>query len=194
MNNPFDQSTDVQPADVVSTDTSTTEVPEVDIPTPEALADETDMPASAGEGVVPKPVTPKAAPAKATAPKKTLPDGYVMPVAFARALTEHLAAKGASNKHGLVSTTNPIPPQFIYSVIKNSQRTGTKNPLPTYEIDGQSNLIKLEEGLAWWDTKDERVAASKVANATKAAAKAAKAAEKPATPEAVPAGAVVEAE
>jgi hypothetical protein len=103
-------------------------------------------------------------------------------VAAAKKLTEHLRAKGT------IDADAEVKPQVVYSYIKNTK--GGKNPIPTYEVGGRSNLLKLDEFLAWWDAKDERVRASKAAAAAKAEAKAARAAAAPAAASAE----VVEAE
>jgi hypothetical protein len=164
-------------------------LPEVD--TPEALDDEVDLPttsssASAGEGVAPKPTKAPARPSVAS--------GYITPVAFAKALTAHLVEQGKSNKAGPIHPqTNAVPPQFIYSVINQGRKPGAKNPLPTYSVEGRENLLILEEALAWWDAKDERVATSRAARADKAAKTADKAAKAASTSTASQ-GPVVEAE
>jgi hypothetical protein len=192
-------------------------VAEVD--TPEALDDEAEdtvADGAAGEGAKQEkaPKEPKA-PARATPP-----DGLITPVQFAKVLTEHLEAKGFSNKNGPVtaksatSPGNPIPPQYIYSMLSQSQKPNAKNPVPTYVSDhagnvyktgeqpegtplARVNLLKETEALAWWDEKDSRVAASKTAKAEKAAKAAEKAAATPTAPvvEAeAPADPIVEAE
>jgi hypothetical protein len=137
------------------------------------------LPAEEAEDTVAEDVAPaaeKAPKAKKGPARPDVPDGYIMPVAFARELTKHLAARGATNKHGKIDPeTNPIPPQQIYSMMKTNSATG-KNPFPVHSVDGYpSELLILEEALAWWDAKDERVTASKAAKAEKAAKKAAKA-------------------
>jgi len=121
--------------------------------------------------------TNAAKPAKASTatPRTKAPEGYVKPVEFAKILGTHL------NK--------VVPPQVVYSYIKNNQGEGARNPFPTHEIEGYAWYIKPEEGLGWWDAKNTRVAASKDERAKKAAAKAAVPAA--ASPDATP---VVEAE
>jgi hypothetical protein len=96
-----------------------------------------------------------------------VPQGFISPVQFAKDLTKHLREKNAEQKE--------IPPQQIYSMIRNS---GKENPFPVYSEGGRNNLIKLEEGLAWWDAKDTRVAERKANAEAKAAKKAAAAANK----------------
>jgi hypothetical protein len=139
-------------------------VPVGDVDVDFGETDEVDTPASAES---PAPAKAEKAPAR-----PPVPEGYVTPVEFAKRLTEHLEAQEASNKNGRISKTNPVPPQMVYSYIK-SNGPSSKNPLPTYEEGGRSNLLKVEEALGWWDAKAERTAASKAAAAEKAARKAA---------------------
>jgi hypothetical protein len=176
-----------------------------DVDTPEELDDETDVvPETTGEGAKSTTATPKA-PARATPP-----DGYITPVAFAKILTKHLAEKSYQNKNGYVGRTsdgatidekiNPIPPQYIYSMLNQGNKPNAKNPIPTY-VSGHNpgevwktgeqpegtplarvNLLDPTEALAWWDAKDERIAASKKAKEDKAKAAAEKAAATPAAP------------
>ena len=111
------------------------------------------------ETVVEGDTTSAAKPAKATRPKA--PEGYVKPVEFAKILSEHL------NK--------AVPPQVVYSYVKNNSGGDAKHPFPVHEVDGYAWYIKPEEGLKWWDEKNTRVATSKATQAAKAAAKAEKA-------------------
>ena len=226
-NNPFENDTQ----HVEATDPTTgwtadeaaavNDAPLAEVDTPEALDDEAEdtvAPEAAGEGAK----TEKAAEKTPKAPARPAPpEGYITPVQFAKVLTEHLEAKGASNKNGPItaksatSPGNPIPPQYIYSMINQGNKPNAKNPVPTYVSahDGtvyktgeqpegtplaRVNLMDSSEALAWWDAKDERVAASKAAKAEADAKKAAKAAETPATPAAAavetPSEPVVEAE
>jgi hypothetical protein len=98
-----------------------------------------------------------AKPVKATRPKA--PEGYVKPVEFAKLLSEHLG--------------KTVPPQVVYSYIKNNSGETSKNPFPTHEVDGYEWYIKPAEGLEWWDAKNARVSAGKAARAEKAAKKSA---------------------
>lgn len=125
---------------------------DVDVPsnTDDEVEDTSASDASAG---------PKAA-AAAKTPRTKAPEGFVKPVEFAKILSEHLS--------------KTVPPQVVYSYIKNNQGEGAKHPFPTHEVDGYAWYIKPEEGLDWWDTKNSRVASGKAARAEKAAAKATK--------------------
>jgi hypothetical protein len=124
---------------------------DVDVP----ASDELDEATSESEA------TPTASPAKTVRPKA--PEGYVKPVEFAKLLSEHLSTPEAPKV---------VPPQVVYSYIKNNQGDSAKNPFPTHEVDGYAWYIKPEEGLNWWDEKNGRVAAGKAARAEKAAKKA----------------------
>jgi hypothetical protein len=161
--NPFAEDVEVPDAEAQAAEIAAGEVEleEVDVPEPGAPA----------EGKTEK--QPKA-PAR-----PPVPEGYVTPVAFAKVLTEHLEAKGYENSKGPVTVaSNPIPPQMVYSYLKNSG-PGSKNEWPRYEEGGRKNLVKVEESLEWWDALIERVAASKQAAKAKADKKAAKAEETP---------------
>jgi len=219
LSNPFDTDTKTEEpvvdpengwtADEAAAVGSTEELDEID--TPEALDDEAEdtvtpeAAATAGEGAKPE-KAPKA-PARPTPP-----EGLITPVQFAKELTKHLEAQGKSNKNGPITSKsaespgNPIPPQYIYSMLSQSAKAGAKNPIPTYVADHQGNvfstaeapkddqgnlkplarvnLLKLDEALKWWDEKDARVSASKQAKAEKAAKAAEKASETPAPVEA----------
>jgi len=122
---------------------------DVDVPNDEL--DEIPAQAVASDGTAAK---------TASTPRTKAPEGYVKPVEFARLLSAHLG--------------KTVPPQVVYSYVKNNQGENAKNPFPTHEVDGYAWYIKPEEGLAWWDAKNTRVSASKAATAAKAAAKAAK--------------------
>jgi len=171
MTNPFDNSDELETThsapqvDETEVDTAG----DVDVDTPELdeteeLDEVTDAPKAAkGE----KKAKEKKEPARPAAP-----EGFVSPVAFAKILTKHLEAKGASNSKGLITETNAIAPQQMYSTI-NSTKAG-KNPFPVHSVGGRENMIVVEEGLAWWDEKDER----KAQTAANAAAKEAKKADK----------------
>lgn len=150
---------------------------------PEGAAGDTAAPA-AGEKKAAKEKTPARPP---------VPEGYVTPVAFAKLLTEHLI------KEGRLEAGKTVPPQMVYSYMKNADPTkaGVKNPWPRYSEGGRENLLKVDESLAWWDAKDARVKASKDAQAEKAAKKAAKGTAGDAAAaqtEEAPSGPVVEAE
>jgi len=99
-------------------------------------------------------------PAKAPA-RPPVPEGFVSPVEFAKQLSLKLGKE--------------IKPQMIYSYIKNANK---KDPFPASDQGERKNCIVVEEGFAWWDRKDARVAEQKKNAAEKAAAKEARAAEK----------------
>jgi len=99
-----------------------------------------------------------------------VPEGKVSPVAFAKLLTEHLRAKGK------LEADKSVAPQVVYSYIKNNGE-GSKNPFPATKSEGRAAVVDADAAIAWWDAKDERVAASKAAAAEKATKKAEKAAK-----------------
>jgi len=136
----------------------------LDVDVPDDESDEVPAEGASGEA--------KAAPAKAARPKA--PEGYVKPVEFAKLLSDHLSTP---------EKKVTVPPQVVYSYIKNNSGESAKNPFPVHELDGYAWYIKPEEGLGWWDAKNARVASGKAARAEKAAAKAAKAEAAPAESE-----------
>ena len=118
--------------------------------------------------VVEETVTPDtevAAAAPKAPARPPIPEGFVTPIGFAKALSEKLGKE--------------IRPQVIYSYIRNASK---EHPLKTYSEGGRENLMKLEESLTWWMDKDVRVAAKKANAADKVAKSEAKAAEKAANP------------
>ena len=125
----------------------------LDVDVPSTDEDETD---TVGETASEDGTAAK--PAKATRPKA--PEGFVKPVEFAKILSEHLG--------------KTVPPQVVYSYVKNNSGETAKNAFPVHELDGYAWYIKPAEGLEWWDAKNARVAASKATKAAKAAAKTAK--------------------
>jgi hypothetical protein len=129
----------------------------------------------------------KATPAKATTPRQKAPEGYIKPVEFAKVLTAHLQEADPAAK--------VVPPQVVYSYIKNNQGEGARNPFPVHTVEGDDYpwYIVPAEGLAWWDAKIARVSNAKAEAAAKAAKKAAAPAATPNVPDA-PAVPVVEAE
>jgi hypothetical protein len=142
--------------------------------------------------------TEKAEKAEKKPARPPVAEGYVSPVAFAKILTEHLAAKGAENKKGKIGPDNPITSQMVYSYIKNN--AGSKNPFPLEndpaKTGGRVGVVKPEDGLKWWDDLRARVLerqANAKAKADKAAAKAEADKAKAETPQA-PEAPVVEAE
>jgi hypothetical protein len=102
--------------------------------------------------------------------KGELPEGLVTPVGLAHEL----------NKRGLGGLDDEgkpkvIPPQMVYSYKKTAPAS---DPFPIKVVEDslgkKRDVVDIEEGVAWWERKNERVATRK-ANATKKAeAKAAK--------------------
>lgn len=184
MSNPFDEDAQAAAADEEGLEPENTEgsdegvegsevaEPDADVDVDSAEeTDETDEPDDKPAGVV-----KKRSPSGATS-RPPVPEGYVSPVAAAKKLSEVLTARAREAGQLEDDEIIEVRPQVVYSYIRNSQ--GGKYPIPVYEVGGRSNLLKLDEFIAWWDEKDKRVAERK-ANATKKAAKkAAKAKEAP---------------
>lgn len=150
--------------DLATSDSTGEQLPEVE--------DLSDAPDSEQEEVeVSAPEAAKAE-AKAKAPKRgELPEGKVTPVGLAKILTER---KMHQNKAG---ETIEVKPQMVYSYMKNSSKD---DKLETHTIrdsnDQPREVFDIEDAIAWWTRKNERVVARKA----NAAEKAAKAAAKPA--------------
>jgi hypothetical protein len=116
----------------------------------------------AGTTVTNEDGTVAAKPAKES--KSTRPaisDGYVSPIGFQKALLEERQVD--------------IRPQQVYSYIRNASK---EHPFPAEVIDGRPQ-IKVADGLAWWDAKEQRKTDRETAKTEKAAKDAAKAAAKP---------------
>jgi hypothetical protein len=131
----------------------------------EDTGSESDAPANSAK----KEAKPKKEPARGD-----LPDGYVTPVGLAHALNE--AKLGKEDEEG---NYQPIPPQVVYSYIKNAPKD---YPFPIETIQDSlgkdRQVVKVEAGLEWWRAKNERAAARRANAAEKAKAAAEKAAKK----------------
>lgn len=116
--------------------------------------------------------TEKAPKAKKQPARGELPEGYVTPVGFAKIATERELHTARDGSH-------EVKPQMVYSYIKNAPKD---DPFPIVEVEdslGKTRQAVLpEEGIAWWERKNERVATKKANAAEKAAKKAARAAAK----------------
>jgi hypothetical protein len=110
-----------------------------------------------------KPAKEKKAPARGD-----LPEGFVTPVGFATVVTDRELHTNKAGEH-------TVPPQMVYSYIRNASK---EDPFPVQHVNDSlghdRQVVSIEEGLAWWTRKNERVA-NRQANAQ---AKAAKKAEK----------------
>jgi hypothetical protein len=120
----------------------------------------------------------KPAKAEKTPARPPVPEGYITPVEFAKVLTKHLKERNAVDTQGRPFGDGEgeivVKPQIVYSYLKNNGPE-SKNPIPQYEnMAGRKVLLKTDEVLAWWDAKDERVAASKASAKEKAAKKSEK--------------------
>jgi hypothetical protein len=158
---------------------SSTVTEESEVETPEVTDDGTETPAAEGDS------TEKAAKAAKEPARGDLDAGLVTPVQLARELSKPIDGNAEntdpSNFRYTSSKTGShvVPPQMVYSYINNA---GEKNPYPGKTVTDslgkeRANVVTTAEGLAWWDAKNARVAASKQAKAEKEAAKAAKAAK-----------------
>jgi hypothetical protein len=149
-------------------------------------------------------------PSKASTPKAPKnprwapPEGYLTPVGFAKVVTER-------KLHTPRGATAPaeVSSQMVYSYAKNSPASD-KFPMTYFDASGNAvtevngteitganfkelgvhQAVKVEEGVAWWERKNERVAA----RAQNAAAKAEKKVAKGEKPAQAASEAVVEAE
>lgn len=106
--------------------------------------------------------TESEAPAKteSTSTRPPIEEGYVSPIGFQKALKEQ---RGVD-----------IRPQQVYSYIRNSSGENAKNPFPVHVINGRPQ-IKVQEGLDWWDAKEQRKSDREQAKQEKASKQAEKA-------------------
>jgi hypothetical protein len=149
-------------------------VEEVD--TPDAETEEVTAPTEAASNGESKPAKAAKEPARGD-----LPDGFVTPVGLAKKLSEpkdgNKENDDASNwYHTDKNGSHEVKPQMVYSYKNNATK---EDPFPIQTIkDSLSkdrDVVKLDEGLAWWDRKNERVQGRKANAAAKVAAKAEKA-------------------
>lgn len=113
--------------------------------------------------------TPKA---KKEPARGDLPEGYVTPIGLAKELGKRGLQR---NREGVV--LEEVRPQMVYSYIKNAPK---EDPFPletvTDSIGKERQALKLDEGIAWWERKNERAASRKQNAAEKKAKKEAAAA------------------
>jgi hypothetical protein len=107
----------------------------------------------------------EAKPEKAT--KAPLPEGFITPVNFAKALGAKLGKE--------------IRPQIIYGYIKNNGPE-SKNPFPFEKNSDGAFIVNEQAAYAWYDALQERKANREQKKAADEAAKAAKAAAAAETP------------
>lgn len=117
--------------------------------------------------------TESAPKAKKEPARGDLPEGYVTPHQLAKVLTERKLHK---NREG---EDTEVRPQMVYSYMKNASK-GDPFPIETVtdSIGKERQAVKLDEGVAWWERKNARVAERKQNAAAKAEAKAKRAQEK----------------
>jgi hypothetical protein len=115
----------------------------------------------------------------AKAPKQpargSLEEGLVTPVGFAKIVTErelHTDKKGG----------HEVRPQMVYSYIKNAPK---EDPFPLQTVKDSigvdRQVVKIEDGIAWWERKNARVGERKANAEAKAAKKAENASKKQTT-------------
>jgi hypothetical protein len=116
-----------------------------------------------------EPTAPKA---KKEPARGELPEGYVTPVGFAKIVTERELHTARDGSHD-------VKPQMVYSYIKNSPKEDAF-PLQTVtdSLGHERQAVLIEDGVAWWARKNERVGNRKANAEAKATAKAERAAAK----------------
>jgi hypothetical protein len=154
---------DIKSEDDVEIEVNDGNVEDLDLEVNDDTNLDVDLPADDGDEVPADTTVKEGKPITAKTPRQKAPEGFVKPVEFAKILSEHL--------------DKVVPPQVVYSYIKNNAGDSARNPFPVHEVAGYAWYIKPEEGLAWWDAKNTRVSASKEARALKAAKPAAPTAE-----------------
>ncbi len=82
-----------------------------------------------------------------------LPEGFVTPTALAKELT---AREMHTDRDGNVAE---VRPQMVYSYIRNASK---EDPFPIETVQDSlgkdRQVVSLEEGIAWWERKNARVA------------------------------------
>jgi hypothetical protein len=114
----------------------------------------------------------KPAKAKKEPARGELPEGYVTPVQFSKIVTERELHTDKNGGHA-------VAPQMVYSYIKNSPEAD-KFPVTTVtdSIGKERQALLVEDGIAWWERKNERVNTRRANAAEKAEKKAARATAK----------------
>jgi hypothetical protein len=116
----------------------------------------------------------KPAKAKKEPVRGELPEGYVTPVGLAKVIEERKLHTAKDGSH-------EVKPQMVYSYIKNAAK---EDPFPLTEVQDSlghaRKVVLVEDGVAWWERKNERTATRRANAKEKADKKAAKATEAPA--------------
>jgi hypothetical protein len=143
---------------------------DVDVETlPEADDEVEELPAGATNDASTE-GKPKAAKKEKERARGDLPEDLVTPIGLTKAINE----RGLyTNREGEVAE---LKPQMVYSYIKNAPK---ERPYPGRTVTDsvgatRENVCTLEEGLAWWNAKNEAAAARRK-NAAEKAKKAAEA-------------------
>lgn len=136
------------------------------------LSSETDEAAVPTEGETPA----KTQKAKKEPARGVLPEGFVTPIGLAKELTTRELHTDKNGGH-------EVRPQMVYSYKKNAPKD---DPFPIQTIQDSlgkdREVVSLEEGIAWWTRKNERVAGKRQSAEQKRTAKAERAAAKAAEP------------
>jgi hypothetical protein len=141
--------------------TENTVVEDVDVPVETTEVEDT-VSDTAGTEAASDPSTANKPPKMPARPDA--PEGYVTPINFANALK---AQRGVE-----------LRPQVVYSYIKNQSKVDPFPSVDSTTLGEQKSrpLVNLEEGLAWFDRKEQRKTERSQNAQAKAAAKAEKAA------------------
>jgi hypothetical protein len=190
---------------------------DVDVPSEPVEDDETEtVPATTDESNKPaKTAAAKKEPARGDLPEVSDKDGrgpvtegdkYVTPVGLAHELSKPLDGNAentdSSNwrytaSRGANAGSHTVAPQMVYSYKKNAGEK-SKNPFPTIVVKdtlgNDREVVRLSQGLAWWDEKNGRAKERAVNAQAKAAKKAEKTEQGPQVVETEDAEPAVEAE
>jgi hypothetical protein len=135
-----------------------------DVDADQALDESAPESDQAETDTVPEGATQTATTAAPAKPKRApAPEGYITPVAWAHKLSERL------QKANKLPANLEIPPQMVYSWVKQGKNPTAKDGLKSYTEGGRENLLKEDEANAWYDRKEQRVAEREAAKQAKAA-------------------------
>jgi hypothetical protein len=149
-----------EPNDTQLEDSDLAEDEDLDVEEPDEDLEEVEATESKGES--------KGKGKESDKPKRgDLPEGYVTPIGFAKIV-------GERGLHTLRDGTvaDEVKPQMIYSYMRNAPKS---DPFPIEKIKDSNGVerqvLKVDEGVAWWERKNERAAGRKQNAADKAAKK-----------------------
>jgi hypothetical protein len=151
-----------EPNDTQLEDSDLAEDEDLDVEEPDEDLEEVEATEGTGES------KGKAKAKESDKPKRgDLPEGYVTPIGFAKIV-------GERGLHTLRDGTvaDEVKPQMIYSYMRNAPKS---DPFPIEKIKDSNGVerqvLKVDEGVAWWERKNERAAGRKQNAADKAAKK-----------------------